>query len=177
MRDEELPVADATAATPYEVRSERRFWVSRGLGAALFAGVCAIALRAGGVVAFVTGVVGLVLFGAFGAYALRQSLRTGPRLTLDATGIDAADLGVGRIGWEAIEHVAWFGSPEAPFLALHVRDPASWVARMPPWARGVQRLLRAQGLPAFAVNLIGVDRDSREVAARARAWLERGAPR
>jgi hypothetical protein len=129
-------------------------------------------LRQGGGASLALGVVGLALFGAFALYALRQGLRPGPRLTLDALGFDAADLGVGRIDWSAVEHVESFGSSEAPFLAFHVRDPEAIAARMPAWPRFVQRLLRAQGLPAYSVNLIGVDRDPAQVAARAKAlWV------
>jgi hypothetical protein len=160
--------AIAPGPAPYRVCSDRRFWLARGLAAAAFAIACALALRTGGTLAFALGLAGLVMFAAFAAYALRQGLRSAPRLTLAASGVEAADLGVGVIAWDAIEHVQSFGSAEAPFIAFHVLDPQTYVARMSPWARFVQRLLRVQGLPAFSVNLIGVDRDPGEIAVRAR---------
>lgn len=157
-------------ATCFRVSSQRRYWLTRGVAAAAFAVVCAAALRQGSGPAAALGVAGLALFGLLALYALRQGLRTRPRLTLDASGFDAPDLGVGPIAWSAVEHVQVFGSREAPFIAFHVRDPAAVVARMPAWPRFVQRLLRAQGLPPFAVNLIGVDRDPADIAEWAKAW-------
>ena len=157
-------------ATAFRVSSQRRYWLTRGVAAAAFAIVCAAGLRQGSGPAAALGVVGLALFGTLALYALRQGLRTRPRLTLDAIGFDAPDLGVGPIAWSEVEHVQVFGSREAPFIAFHVRDPATLAARMPAWPRLVQRLLRAQGLPAFAVNLIGVDRDPADIAEWAKAW-------
>jgi hypothetical protein len=157
-------------ATAFRVSSQRRYWLTRGVAAGAFAVVCAASLRRGSGPAAALGVAGLLLFGSLALYALRQGLRTRPRLTLDATGFDAPDLGVGPIAWSEVEHVQVFGSREAPFIAFHVRDPAAFAARMPPWPRVVQRVLRAQGLPAFAVNLIGVDRDPADIAEWAKAW-------
>ena len=152
---------------PYRVLNRRSFWLARGLAAAAFAVACALALRSGSAWYAALGAAGMAMFGAFAAYALRQGLRSGPRLVLDANGVDAADLGAGVIGWDAIEHVQSFGSAEAPFIAFHVRDPEPVLARLSPWARTMQRLLRAQALPLFSVNLIGVDRDPGEIAQRA----------
>src|SRR5688572_504713 len=132
------------APDAWHVRNKRGFWLARGLGAAALAVACVIGLRGPGFVVAL-GVAGLVLFGAFAAYALRQGLRRGPRLTLDASGVDAADLGAGTIPWGQVEHVEAFGSHEAPFIAFHVGDPARHLARMPAWPRLLQRLLRAQG--------------------------------
>ena len=157
----------------YTVRTKRSYWAARGLGAAALALACAAFLRTGAGIGLVVGVAGFLMFGAFTAYALRQLLRTQPRLTLDHAGIDAGDLGVGAIPWAEIDCVQTFGSHEAPFIAFHVREPERYVARMSPWARAIQRLHRVSGLPAFSVNLIGVDRDLAEIAERAHALRDR----
>lgn len=165
------------SADTYRVHGDRGYWLKRGLAAAAFAVACAVGLRHGAGLPSALAIAGLALFGPLALYALRQGVRTGPRLTVDALGLDAADLGVGRIAWSEVEHVQLFGSSEAPFLAVHVRDPAGVLARMPAWPRFMQRLLRAQGLPAFSVNLIGVDRAPTDVAARARArWSAAARP-
>jgi hypothetical protein len=167
-------IEPASPATPaaYRVGNRPRYWLWRGLGAAAFAAVCVGAMLGDTVVGYLSGAVGAVLFGAFALYALRQGLRRGPRLTLDAEGVDAADLGVGVIPWRDIADVAWFGSRDAPMLGLVVADPAPYLARMPGWPRRMQRLLMAQGLPAFSVNLIGVDGDPTEVGPRTLAMWE-----
>jgi hypothetical protein len=161
---------------PYRVHTHRSFWLWRGLGAAAFAVACVLAMRSGGALVTVLGALGAAMFGFFAAYALRQLLRRGPRLTLGPEGVDVADLRVGTIAWTEIEGVEAFGSHEAPFIAFHVRDPAPWLARMPPWSRLVARWLRASGLPLFSVNLIGVDRDVGEIASRAIDWHRRSLP-
>ena len=161
--------------TDVVVRTDRGYWITRGLGAAALTLGCALALRASAGYAVGIGVLGAAMFGFFTAYALRQGLRRGPRLVLDAIGVDAADLGVGVIPWAHIQHVQAFGSAQAPFVAFHVADPAPWLARMPPWARMVARLHVASGLPLFSVNLIGVDRDAGEVARRALSLMDRAA--
>jgi hypothetical protein len=153
------------------VRTARLFWLARGLGAIALALACAWAIRAGGGFAIIMGSLGVALFGAMTLFALRQLLRRGPRLVLDPTGVDAADLGIGVVPWRDIEGVQLFGSPQAPFIAFHLRDPAPHVARLSPWPRFVTKLLAAQGLPLFSINLIGVDREPAEIVRQARAYL------
>ena len=152
-----------------EVRSKRGFWLVRGLGAVAFAVACAVSMRTANAWQVALGAIGAAMFGAFALYALRQGLRRGPRLVLRPGGFEAADLGVGLVSWSDIETVEQFGSAEAPFIAFHLRDPTPWIARQPPWPRFVRRLLAAQGLPTFSVNLIGVDKDPGVIAFRARA--------
>lgn len=167
-------MAQARAGHPIRVvHSRRRYWLGRGLAAVVFAIACGAAMRTGSAPMLVFGAIGLVLFAAFAAYALRQLMRRGPRLVLGVDGVDAADLGVGTIPWTDLVEVAPFGSNEAPFLALQAEDPARWLAAMPGWPARVQRLLERQGLPLFSVNLIGVDADPWEIADEARQLWER----
>jgi hypothetical protein len=163
------------AAESLVVRSRRGYWLGRGAGALAFASACALSAWRGSGATLAFGLVGLLLFATFAVYALRQLLRSAPRLRLDAGGFEAADLGVGPIPWSDVEHLQVFGSREAPFIAFHVRDPEAYVARMPPWPRMMVRLLAASGLPRFSVNLVGVDQDVGQVAGHARRWLQRDA--
>jgi hypothetical protein len=151
----------------FTVHTRRGYWLMRGLGAAVLAVACALAVPASHGLAVGVGLLGAAMFGFFTLYALRQGLRTGPRLTLSEAGVDATDLGLGVIPWAHIDGVQAFGSAQAPFVAFHVADAAPWLARMSPWPRWIARWHVASGLPLFSVNLIGVDRDAGEVVRQA----------
>ncbi|RZA19405.1 MAG: hypothetical protein EOP93_08820 [Lysobacteraceae bacterium] len=155
----------------YAIRSKRSYWLGHGLAAVAFACACGFALRGAGGWFALLGVAGLLLFGVMSAYAARQLLRAGPRLTLGPDGVDVAGLGIGRIPWEGIESVEMFGSAEAPFVALHLRDPDALLARLPPLPRLLVRLQRASGLPPLSVSLVGVDRGLAEISGRIRQGL------
>lgn len=159
------------------VRSDRRFWLGRtAAGTALMAG-CGWAMTDDSRLMPMLGGAGVMLFGALTLFGLRQLLRRGPRLTLSAAGVDARDLRLGEIPWADIEAVEIFGSAEAPFLALRVAEAAPYPRRAPWWPRSVARLLHAQGLPLFSVNLIGVDRSTHEILRYAAARIRRGVAR
>ena len=160
-----------SAPAPLIVRTAYRYWLVRSAGSALFCVGCAMAMRAGGVPTQVMGGAGLVLFGVLGLYGVRQLLRRAPRITISDAGIEAADLGVGTIPWTHVEAVEHFGSAEAPFLAIVVTEPERYLAAMRPTRRLVTRLLTAQGLPMFSINLMGIDHDPDTIERRARAHL------
>lgn len=170
------PEDGAATDANWRVCSKRGFWIGRALSAVALAVGSLFFMRAHTGISAAAGAVGIALFGSFALYALRQLLRGERRLALSTAGFDAADLGVGTIPWAEVEHVQSFGSREAPFVAFHVRDPGPWLARMSPWPRMIVRLLRAQGLPSFSINLIGVDREPFAIASRARTLLEQSTP-
>ena len=113
------------------------------------------------------------MFGAFAIYALRQLLRSGPRLVLREEGFEAADLGVGLVPWSEVLDVEAFGSPEAPFVLMRIADTSPKLAAMGGWPRFMAGLLRRSGLPRISINLIGIDGDAREVAEFARSLWQR----
>jgi hypothetical protein len=151
------------------VHSRRRYWLARGAGAILFALVCGSAMREGGGLAILLGGVGMLMFGSFAAYALRQLLRREPRLMLSQEGFIAADLDIGLVPWRDVAEVQGFGSPRAPFIAFLVPDATGYLERMPWYPRAIVRLLSGSGLPMFSVNLIGVDRSVWDIARQAEA--------
>lgn len=154
------------------VRTKRAYWAWRGLGALAFALACGWFLRTAHGANAVFGALGLVMFGFFAAYALRQGLRRQPRLSLTPDGFEAADLAVGLVPWTDVVDVQAFGSGEAPFVLFLVNEPERYLARMPGWQRQMAVLLRRSGLPMFSVNLIGVDANAWEVTERALALWE-----
>lgn len=120
------------------------------------------------------GLVGAAMFGFFGLYAARQLLRRGPRLEFSPNGVTVSDMGIGLIPWKDVEHIQSFGSSEAPFIAFHVNDPRPYLDRMPPWARVLSSVHAKSGLPAFSVNLIGVDQDAAQIYRRALTLWQQG---
>jgi hypothetical protein len=156
------------------VSSDRRYWAWRGAAAAGFAIASAFASRTGAGAQALFGLVGGLLFGTFALYAARQLLRRRSRLVLDAQGFVAGDFALGPIPWTEVADVELFGSSEAPFVALVLRDAGPWRARMPAPARLLAGLHRASGLPLLSVSLIGIDHAPWSVVQEARGfWLSR----
>jgi hypothetical protein len=151
--------------TPIHFGTKRGFWLIRALGAVGMAAVCTIPLRAGlGSIAGWAGLIGVVFFGIGAVVGLVQGVRRGPRLTLDANGVHDRTLGAGVIAWSDIAEAAPYGVAGKPFIALHLRDPAKYLARTSRMKRQFARLNAASGLSPFSVNLVGLDADPSEVA-------------
>ena len=150
---------------PIHFDTKRSFWLLRALGAVALGAVCTMFLRAGlGSLTGWMGLVGLIFFGAGAVVGIVQGLRRGPRLTLDATGVHDRTLGVGVIPWSDIEGAEPYGVANQPFVGLHLREPAKYLARASRMKRLLARLNAGSGLPPFSVNLVGLDADPRKVA-------------
>lgn len=168
----EANVGRRESGDTYRVRSRTAYWLGRGFAAAAFAVVCALALPTAAGAKWAFCAVGMALFGFFTGYALRQLLRRAPRLDLTRAGFTAADLGRSSIPWTQVVAIESFGSREAPFIAFLVPTADAHRAGLSPWARMMVGMLGRSGMPAFSINLIGVDRDVGEIVGRARAlWL------
>lgn len=162
MRQARSHVAD-TAALHFD--PDRRFWLPRAFGAVLFATVGATTARtslaAGDFVSAgaLLGTFTFAFFGIFAAYGIREGLRPGPRLTLDEHGVHDRTMGVGPIPWSDIAGAELCGIPQAPFVALHLREPAKYLGRAPMVPRLLSRLNAASGMTPFSVNLMGLKAD------------------
>lgn len=144
--------------------TNRRFWLSRGLGA--------IPMAAIGGAMFVTegwrsaaglfGIVGVLFFGIGAVVGLWQGTRCGPRLTLDDEGVRDRTLKVGVIAWSDIVGVEPYGVAGQPFVGLRLRDPSKYLERTSGMWRMLAWLNSGSGFP-LSVNLVGLDADPSRV--------------
>ena len=150
--------------TPIQYYTKRSFWLVRAAGAAVFAVVCALWLRAGlGTVAGWAGLIGLIFFGVGFIVGIVQGLRRGPRLTLDDQGVHDRTLGVGIIAWSDIVAAEPYGVAKQGFVGLRLRDPDKYLARASRSKKLLARVNAGAGFP-LSINLAGLDADPGEVA-------------
>src|SRR3954471_9401126 len=150
---------------PIHFATNRRFWLVRALGAVVMTAAAVAMARAGlGTAVGWTGIIGVVFFGVGAVICLIQGMRVGPRLTLDAEGVHDRALGVGVIAWSDITSTAPYWVAKMPFIGLHLREPAKYVARASAFKRMLARINSGSGMPAFSLNLPGVDADPTYVA-------------
>ena len=163
--------------TPIHYSTKRSFWLLRAAGAIAFAALCATFMR--GVVGSAgwwLGLAALTFFGIGAVVGLVEGTRRGPRLTLDETGVHDRSLGVGVIEWADIVSAEPYGVAKKPFIGLELRDPAKYIARASTFKRLLARLNSGSGMPAFSVNLVGLDADPMEVANLIMSRCVSGAP-
>lgn len=144
--------------------TNRRFWLSRGLGA--------IAIAAIGGAMIVTegwqsaagwfGIAGVLFFGIAAVVGLWQGTRRSPRLTLDENGVQDRTLKVGVIDWSDIVAVEPYEVAGQPFVGLRLRDPSKYLERTSGMWRILAWLNSGSGFP-LSVNLVGLDADPSRV--------------
>ena len=150
---------------PIHFGVKRSFWLVRALGGlAMATAGGAMAMAGKGSPVGWMGIIGVLFFGAAVVVGLIEGTRRGPRLTLDAEGVHDRTLRVGVIAWTDIASAEPYGVAGKPFVGLHVREPAKYLARAPRLARFLARLHAKSGLPPFSVNLVGLDADPVQVA-------------
>ena len=150
---------------PVQIDTKRSFWLLRAAGSVVMAALSFFFLRAslGSFVGWF-GLLGLTFFGIGAVVGILQGVRRGPRITLDATGVHDRTLGVGVIPWSDIARVEPYGVAQQGFVGLHLHDAAPYLARASVLKRLLARLNAGSGLPAFSVNLAGVDANPAQVA-------------
>jgi hypothetical protein len=149
--------------TTIHFRVNRRFWLSRALGAIIMAVVCLLFVRYGlqSAVGWF-GIVGALFFGIGAAVGLKEGTRRGPRLTLDDEGIHDRSLRVGVIAWSDIIGIEPYGVAGQPFIGLCLRDPSKYLARASGMGLLLARLNAGSGFP-LSVNLVGLKADPLQV--------------
>ena len=109
------------------------------------------------------GLVGLAFFGTGAIVGIVQATRRGPRLTLDEQGVHDRTLGVGVIAWSDITGAGLYWVAKQPFVSLHLREPAKYVARASRFKRLLLRLNAGAGSAPMSLNLAGLDADPSHV--------------
>lgn len=144
--------------------TDRRFWLSRGLGAILMAAIGGAMIVAEGwrSTAGVLGIVGVLFFGIAAVVGLWQGARRGPRLTLDEEGVQDRTLKVGVIAWADIVGVEPYAVADQPFVGLRLRDPSKYLERTSGMWRILAWLNSGSGFP-LSLNLVGLDADPSRV--------------
>ena len=151
--------------TPIHFGRKRSFWLLRGLGGVAMAALSAMMARAGqGTFTGWVGIAGVIFFGAAAVVGFVQGTRREPRLTIDDTGVHDRTLGVGVIPWSDIAGAEPYGVAKQPFVGLHLRNEAKYIARASFWSRMLARIHASSGLPAFSVNLSGLEGDPSYIA-------------
>ena len=149
---------------PIHFGTKRSFWLIRALGSlGLAAAGVAMATTGRGSAVVWMGVAAVVFFGVGAVVGIVQGTRRGPRLTLDADGVHDRTLGVGVIAWPDIAGVAPYLVAQKPFVGLHLREPAKYVARASGLKQLLVRLNAGSGMPPFSLNLAGLDADPTQV--------------
>jgi hypothetical protein len=150
--------------TPVHFDTKRSFWLLRGFGSLGMAAAAAVmATRGLGTAVGWFGLLGVTFFGVGAVVGLLEGMRRGPRLTLDAQGVNDRTLGVGVIAWSDIAGTSPYAVAKKPFVGLHLREPAKYVARASLLKRMLARLNAGSGMPPFSVNLVGLDADPGQV--------------
>lgn len=167
--------------TPGPLRGELSFEASRTTYSLHL--VCALAFVAigawtiGAGAAWVGGLA-VLFFGGCAAVFLRQMVRGGPRLTIDGEGLHDRTLGVGVIRWEDVVDARPAEMAGQSFIALTLRDPDAYLARLGVVRRVLARANRSVGFPSLSLNLSGLRAADAEAIAtyvRAEAAARRAA--
>jgi hypothetical protein len=109
------------------------FHTSRGklvlmiVGAALFVALSAWLVTVPRTAAKVAGWAGLVVFGLFAVAGVWHILAGGPRLIVDARGVEDVRSGMGTILWEDILAVEVHELERQRFISLTLRDPRKYL--------------------------------------------------
>jgi hypothetical protein len=130
-----------------------------GLGAIL-AGV--FLLRLG--VPHWIGWVPMVLGAGYALFQLRARGEEEERLVIDDSGIRDSLLPVGTIGWDQVLGATVQKVGTTPVVALRVRDPERFIARLSAARQFIARKALGAELPALYLTLVGTDGDPQAIA-------------
>ena len=103
-----------------------------------------------------TGLASVLFFGVGVGVAAKQLLDRRPRLVLDAHGVTDRTLGVGRIAWSDVRAAHLVRIGRNPFIALTLRDPEVYLARLTAMKQRLARANATVGMPPLSLNLMSV---------------------
>lgn len=103
----------------------------------------------------VLGIALVTVFGLLALMAMRSVLDPRPRLVIDDEGIEDRTLGLPKIPWDAIRSARPGALRNLPLLCLEMHDEAAWLAKLSAPRAAIVKRLRAAGLTAICVNLLG----------------------
>lgn len=103
----------------------------------------------------VQGMALVTIFGLLALIALRSVLDARPRLVIDDEGIEDRTLGLPKIPWHAIRSARPGALRNLPLLCLEMHDEAAWLSKLSAPRAAIVKRLRAAGLTAICVNLLG----------------------
>lgn len=104
-------------------------------------------------------------FGLCAAVFAWQLLQSGPRLTIDDSGIHDRTLGVGVIEWEDVLDARLTSSGGQPFVSLDLQDSQVYLSRLGAAKRKLASVNKAVGFADLSLNLSGLqDADPVSVA-------------
>jgi hypothetical protein len=98
----------------------------------------------------------ILFFGLGIPLALRELLRTGPRLIISDAGIEDRTNQLGLIPWAEIASIEVRAIGGQTILALSMHNPESWVSRLPARLRWGLRANRALGFSEINIAISGL---------------------
>jgi hypothetical protein len=110
--------------------------------------------------------VGVPFFAACGLYAINRLVSHRPALEIDSTGItDAASaIGVGRLGWDEVDHVVLYRYSGQPMLGIVPANLDTFLGRQPVLRRSLTKLNLALGCAPINVPQVGLSMKVVELA-------------
>lgn len=111
-----------------------------------------------------TGWASIVFFGGGGAVFVTQLIDARPRIVLNDAGVFDRSLRVGVVPWCEILGAEVRDVASNRFIALRLRDPHAFTARLGPVHRRLAEANTALGLPPVNLNLSAVDADAYALA-------------
>ena len=154
-----------------ECRPSRRKSLGLLLMTAALLGTCWFCTTLPGWDAQAVGWVGLAFFGLAGVMLVRQAVRIGPVVVIDADGLTDRRLGVGPIGWQEITGYRTVTVESTRLLCLDLAEPDQFLGRLSAWKRVAAAANRRMGFGDVCVGFVGLSPGIDEAEVVVRRWL------